>query len=141
MRGKEWTSQAHRASPQRLTDPGPLLSVWHRVWCWDHSWREGDESLDEGARREAAWEGPVFLASSEEKDVSVSCVLWGRHFPRGGLLKGKTSTGEEVKTDRAFLGATNGDIGLLWSICDGDVLVMVDGGGAILEHPGIKHFS
>ena len=54
MRGKEWTSQAHRASLQRLMDPGPLLSLWHRAWCWDRSWRKGDESLDEGARREAA---------------------------------------------------------------------------------------
>ena len=67
-------------------------------------------------------------------------MLWGRHFPRGGLLKGKPSTGEEVKTDRAFLGATNGDIGLLWSICDGDVLLMVDGGGAILEHQALNIF-
>lgn len=71
----------------------------------------------------------------------MSCGLWGRHFPRGGLLKGRTSTGEEMESDRAFLGATNGDIGLLWRIWDRDVLVMVDGGGTILEHPGIKHFS
>ena len=108
----------------------------------DRSWRKGEESLDEGARREAAL-GRACIPGFcwRKRCVSVSCVLWGRHFPRGGLLKGKTSTGEEVKTDRAFLGATGGDIGLLWSICDGDVLVMVDGGGAILEHPGIKHFS
>lgn len=46
-----------------------------------------------------------------------------------------------MESDRAFLGATNGDIGLLWRIWDRDVLVMVDGGGIILEHAGIKHFS
>lgn len=101
-----------------------------------------DESLDEGARRGPALGMACIPGFCWRKIcVSVSCGFWGRHFPRGGLLKGKTSTGEEMESDRAFLGATNGDIGLLCRICDRDVLVVVDGGGAILEHPGIKHFS
>lgn len=40
-------------SLQELMHPGPLLTLWHRVWCLDHSWRKGDEmrALMRGQRR------------------------------------------------------------------------------------------
>ena len=79
MRGKEWTSQAHQASLQRLMHPGPLLTLWHRVWCWDHSWRKGDEmrALMREQGEGLLWEWPVFLCSVKEKDVLVCPVGFG----------------------------------------------------------------
>lgn len=50
---------------------------------------------DEGAGREAAL-GMVCAPGlyCRERCVSVFCGLWGRNFPRGGVLEGKTGPGE-----------------------------------------------
>lgn len=98
---------AHQASLQRLMHPGPFADSLAQSMVLGPFLEKGRDEMRALMREQGEgllWEWPVFLCSVKRKRcVSVSCGLWGRHFPRGGLLKGRTSTGEEMESDRAFL--------------------------------------
>lgn len=80
-----------QASLQRLDAPRSLKDFLVQRAVLGPFLEKGrdDESLDEGYERACLGMAciPVFV---KEKDVLVSCGLWGRHFPRGGLWGSRT---------------------------------------------------